>query len=98
MNTQPMPNWAEELVTLLPACAHFLLSGNVGDNYFLEGAAVPTTDTRLAQPPESLVMPLPALISAVLRSHGIGLICSYEITEGMSVSPKSTEDAVQRSL
>ena len=35
MTAPSLPSWVRELVTLLPACAHFLLSGNVRDQYLV---------------------------------------------------------------
>ena len=59
------PGWAREIQTLLPACSHFLVSGNVRDLCF----GPPDGDHE----PASLVE-LPALVERALSARGIRLV------------------------
>jgi energy-coupling factor transporter ATP-binding protein EcfA2 len=70
------PAWAREIQTLLPACSHFLVSGNVRDYYF----GPPETE---GAPP--LLVELPALVDRALAARGIRLVLSYEPTVGTTV-------------
>jgi energy-coupling factor transporter ATP-binding protein EcfA2 len=70
------PAWAREIQTLLPACSHFLVSGNVRDYYF----GPPESD---GAPP--LLVELPALVERALSVRGIRLVLSYEPTVGTTV-------------
>lgn len=70
------PAWAREIQTLLPACAHFLVSGNVGDYYFGPGE-------EDGSPP--LLVELPALVDHALAERGIRLVLSYEPTTGTRI-------------
>ena len=60
-NAITYPAWAREIQTLLPACSHFLVSGNVRDYYF----GPPETDG--ASP---LLVELPALVDRALAARG----------------------------
>lgn len=70
------PGWAREIQTLLPACSHFLVSGNVRDLCF----GPPDGDHE----PASLVE-LPALVERALSARGIRLVLSYDPTVGTTV-------------
>ena len=70
------PAWTREIQTLLPACSHFLISGNVRDYYF----GPPETD---GAPP--LLVELPALVDRALAARGVRLVLSYEATVGTTV-------------
>lgn len=70
------PAWTREIQTLLPACSHFLISGNVRDYYF----GPPETDSA---PP--LLVELPALVDRALAARGVRLVLSYEATVGTTV-------------
>jgi len=72
----PLPAWVREIQTLLPACAHFLVSGNVRDYYFGPG------EEEGAAP---LLVELPALVDRALAERGIRLVVSYEPTTGASI-------------
>jgi ATP-dependent Clp protease ATP-binding subunit ClpB len=69
------PAWAREIQTLLPACSHFVLSGNVHDVYFgpSEGSGA------------SQLMELPQLVGRAVSERGIRLVLTYELETGVSV-------------
>jgi energy-coupling factor transporter ATP-binding protein EcfA2 len=84
-----LPNWAREVVTLLPACAHFLLSGNVHDQYFVRTAG---QDGR----ERATLLPLPRLLAGAFRGHGIETAVGYEITRGtFTIPPGNTAVAAR---
>ena len=58
VTSSPLPNWAREVVTLC-LCGHFLLSGNVRDQYFVGSAE--GGDVRAGPPLRS------ALVGGVAR-------------------------------
>jgi ATP-dependent Clp protease ATP-binding subunit ClpB len=88
--TEPrLPNWAREVVTLLPACAHFLLSGNVHDQYFVR-----TTDEPGVE--KATLMPLPRLLAGAFRDYGIETTIGYEITRGVTTVPADNPAAAER--
>ena len=68
MTDADLPNWAREVVTLLPACAHFLLSGNIHDHYFVGAAAA--DGFRAADDNATggaILRPLPLLMAEAVR-------------------------------
>src|SRR5215469_2503534 len=77
MTGPQLPSWAREVVTLLPACAHFLLSGNVYDQYFVQG---PGPDGSSESP---VLCPLPKLLADAFRGQGIETTIAYDITQGV---------------
>jgi ATP-dependent Clp protease ATP-binding subunit ClpB len=87
-----LPNWAREVVTLLPACAHFLLSGNVHDQYFVR-----TDDGGAGR---TVLSPLPRLLAEAFREHGIETTVSYDITRGGMTIPgdAATTERAERIL
>jgi ATP-dependent Clp protease ATP-binding subunit ClpB len=78
-----LPNWAREVVTLLPACAHFLLSGNVHDQYFVGTSPVDGTGAG-----RTVLWPLPRLLAEAFRGHGIQTTVTYDITRGGTTIPE----------
>lgn len=100
----PVPRWAEELSTLLPACAHFLVSGNTDDLYLVDrdfarrtsGTANPASPQGAADPPDrpadrQVLLPLPEVVQRTLTARGIPTLVSYDITSGASVLPRTPE-------
>jgi hypothetical protein len=79
MTSPALPNWARELVTLLPACSHFLLSGNVGDQYFV----APGADAAAR-----VLRPLPALLAEVLHAQGLPITILHDISTGAEAVPR----------
>jgi len=75
-----LPNWAREVVTLLPACAHFLLSGNVHDQYFVRTTG---EDGR----ERATLLSLPRLLAGAFRGYGVETTVGYEITRGAVTIP-----------
>jgi ATP-dependent Clp protease ATP-binding subunit ClpB len=73
-----LPNWAREVVTLLPACAHFLLSGNVYDQYFVQASGPD------GSPEPPVLCELPKLLADAFRNQGIDTTIAYNITEGVA--------------
>jgi ATP-dependent Clp protease ATP-binding subunit ClpB len=81
MTVAQLPSWARELVTLLPACAHFLLSGNIRDQYFVPAGTGPDGAPRL------VLRYLPRMLAEVLHGQGIDVVVSYDIATGASALP-----------
>ena len=86
MIDRPLPTWAEELATLLPACAHFLLAGNVRDLYLVEAGLVGEPDL---DPHERVLVDLPAVVEALLLRRGVEAIAAYDVTLGAASLPES---------
>ena len=86
MTRQQVPNWAREVMTLLPACAHFLLSGNIHDQYFV--TLSPSTE---AHSEKTVLWPLPRLLAEGFREHGIATTLTYDITRGGKTIPEDRE-------
>ena len=88
MTARSLPNWARELVTLLPACAHFLLSGNIHDRYFMDAqpgsAGSSVSDTGLPR----VLQSLPSLLVQAVRAEGISTAVLYNITQGAETLPR----------
>jgi energy-coupling factor transporter ATP-binding protein EcfA2 len=84
-----LPNWAREVVTLLPACAHFLLSGNVYDQYFVR-----TTDENGRE--RATLLSLPRLLAGAFRDSGVETTVGYEITRGAFTIPPGNTAAAAR--
>jgi ATP-dependent Clp protease ATP-binding subunit ClpB len=80
-----LPNWAREVITLLPACAHFLLSGNIHDQYFVRPGPIDGNGAR-----RSVLWPLPRLLAEAFRANGIETIVAYDITRGGRTVPGDT--------
>ncbi|HEV2070002.1 MAG TPA: AAA family ATPase [Acidimicrobiales bacterium] len=94
MSAPALPTWARELLTLLPACSHFLLSGNVHDQYLV---AIPTGEAEAAGggTPARVLLPLPQLLAEVLRAQGIDVVVSHDISVGASTVPDTPEAAAR---
>jgi ATP-dependent Clp protease ATP-binding subunit ClpB len=84
-----LPNWAREVVTLLPACAHFLLSGNVHDQYFVRTTG---GDGR----ERATLLSLPRLLAGAFRGFGVETTVGYEITRGAVTIPPGNAAAAAR--
>jgi energy-coupling factor transporter ATP-binding protein EcfA2 len=82
MTEADLPNWAREVITLLPACAHFLLSGNIHDQYFVGTGPRDGNGAR-----EAILRPLPLLLAEALRGHGIETTVAYDIMRGGRTIP-----------
>ena len=95
MTRTQLPNWAREVVTLLPACAHFLLSGNVHDQYFVR-----TGGDDDGGAGRTVLSPLPRLLAEAFREHGIETTVSYDITRGGMTIPgdAATTERAERIL
>lgn len=84
-----LPGWADEIGTLLPACAHMLVTGNTADIYL-----VPTpvgTATSPAYVPRSFV----EVVQDVLGRRGIDVLLSYHITTGVTVLAAGVTDQAE---
>ena len=91
MTEAHLPNWAREVVTLLPACAHFLLSGNTRDQYFVRNNPIDGDPAG-----RTVLWPLPRLLAEAFHSHGIETTVIYDITRGgrtIPEDPATTERA-----
>jgi ATP-dependent Clp protease ATP-binding subunit ClpB len=89
MTAYPLPSWTREVLTLLPACAHFLLSGNVRDKYLVAPAGVsPTPDGD-----PRVLYSLQLLLAENLRSEGISTTIEYNISDGPHAIPRDNESA-----
>ena len=86
MTSNPLPNWAREVVTLLPACGHFLLSGNIRDQYFVsseEGGS----DLQVLRY-------VPRLLAESLHREGVTVTIGFDISSGvMTYPPSDTQEA-----
>lgn len=78
------PAWVREMLTLLPACAHFVLAGNVRDLYFGPRVAPPPDDEPEIRVEKKLV-DLPTIVGKALLERGFRLVLSFEINLGASV-------------
>jgi ATP-dependent Clp protease ATP-binding subunit ClpB len=76
------PAWVREVQTLLPACSHFLVSGNVHDKYF-----APSPEGGRA-----VLLELPSLVTRALRESGVRLVFSYEPSVGFDSSPAEVSE------
>jgi energy-coupling factor transporter ATP-binding protein EcfA2 len=85
MEEQPLPNWVQELLTLLPACSHFLLSGNVRDVYFAAPHAVDVSAADV----DRVLQPLHDVVAGALRTQGVALTVLYDIAEGAVALPRT---------
>jgi hypothetical protein len=88
------PSWARELVQLLPACGHFLASGNIRDKYFIDHAGAGAADERSPRSMDALRF-VPDLLESVLRARGTGAVVSYDISSGASVLPEGDDKQVE---
>jgi ATP-dependent Clp protease ATP-binding subunit ClpB len=95
MTEANLPNWAREVVTLLPACAHFLLSGNIHDHYFVGTGPGDGDGTGGA-----ILRPLPMLLAEALQGHGIETTVAYDIMRGGRTIPggAATTERAERIL
>ena len=88
MTDADLPNWAREVVTLLPACAHFLLSGNIHDHYFVGAAAADGFRAADGNATGGAILrPLPLLMAEAVRGHGIETTVAYDIMRGGRTIP-----------
>ena len=88
MTLSQLPNWTRELVTLLPACAQFLLSGNVRDQYLV------ASDTAESGGVDARVLrSLPRLVAEAVQQEGISTVVLYDITRGAEIVHPSKEGA-----
>lgn len=88
MTSRPLPNWAREVVTLLPACAHFLLSGNVRDQYFVGGS-----DTG---GDSQILRYAPRLLAESLQKEGLAVTIGYDISSGIATYPPGDVEAAEQ--
>lgn len=72
----PYPPWIREITTLMSACAHFVLSGNVHDQFYGPSG-------RTAELPE--IDNLPELVGRALIERGLRIVIAYEVNVGASV-------------
>lgn len=87
----PFPVWAREIQTLVPVCAHFVLSGNVHDHYF--------APWQPDDPASTSLMRLPMVVAKALSARGIRLVASYDVTAGLDVLARpERDDDVERLL
>jgi ATP-dependent Clp protease ATP-binding subunit ClpB len=75
-----LPVWAEEVRTLLPACAHLLVTGNIRDIYL--GDEGPVGD-------------LVEVLRRVFASRGIDLLLTYDISVGATIAGHGVDVAEQ---
>ena len=80
MTEQGLPNWAREVLTLLPACAHFLLLETVQTQYF----ATDTAPTALGSN-SRVLRPLPFLLAEALNDQGVETAVLYDISKGVEI-------------
>jgi energy-coupling factor transporter ATP-binding protein EcfA2 len=73
-------------MTLLPACAQFLLSGNIYDQYFV---TIPPASG--AEPTGPVLWSLSRLLAEAFREHGIPTTLTYGITHGGTTVPGDAE-------
>jgi energy-coupling factor transporter ATP-binding protein EcfA2 len=83
-----LPGWADELGTLLPACAHFLLSGNTRDLFLADAGAVREPGIP---PGDKVLKTLPEIVQAVLAEREIDAFVVYEVTTGAEAFPATPE-------
>jgi hypothetical protein len=86
-----LPNWATEVVTLLPACSQFLLSGNVRDLFFFESA-----DDDAASLVRKVQHAPTVLATAFAATQEMPVTIRYDITDGASVVPIGDQAAQER--
>jgi hypothetical protein len=90
MTLEGIPSWTRELLTLLPACSHFLLSGNVHDQYLTADLS-----QRGGEPAQRVLRSLPRLLAEAVRSQGIEVVIGYDVSLGANVVPEDSAAAAR---
>jgi ATP-dependent Clp protease ATP-binding subunit ClpB len=83
-----LPGWANELTTLLPACAHFLLSGNTRDLFLIDAGVVQEPGIP---PGEMVLKSLAEIVHAMLARRGTTAFVVYDVTVGAEAFPAAPE-------
>ena len=78
MSAPLAPAWAREIAQLLPACSHFLLSGNTRDKFFVQNGAGQSAAgaARLF---------VPELLSGVLQQRSGTAVITFDMTTGADI-------------
>ena len=91
--TARLPSWAREFSTLLPACAHFLFSGNVRDKY-LAGFDADDSDPG----DRRALMSLPRILAEVAHRQGIEHVLLFDISRGVLRGAADPDPALEAAL
>jgi energy-coupling factor transporter ATP-binding protein EcfA2 len=84
MSTHVPPPWVQEIVHLLPACSHFVLSGNVRDKYFVENDDAAPAPSGMS----AARLFAPELLTEVMHERSASsVVISYDIARGADVVP-----------
>jgi ATP-dependent Clp protease ATP-binding subunit ClpB len=86
-----LPGWADEIGTLLPACAHMLVTGNTADIYLVPAPPGTGTGTGPSHLPRSFV----EVVQDVLARRGIDLLLNYHITTGVTTLAAGLTDKAE---
>lgn len=87
MNATDQPAWIREIITLLPAASHYLLTGNVHDSFYLS-----LSDHEQAT---RSLRPAMAIVGDVLSSQGINTGIEFHIARGATVYEDSDPETIR---
>lgn len=88
MSAPVPPPWAQEITHLVPACSHFLLSGNIRDKFFVDSGSVDSA----ALPASTARFFTPELLHGVLHQRSFKAVIAYEMTHGSDLVLLSDND------